>query len=158
MVVDLLKSDLLTTFPTSPIISRHINTHMKAVVLQKLELPTMASTIQHCAETGRVRADFTRIEDEEDEEDLFEIDLDVVNNFPPPHYWESYITATNNALLANCLLPISDLSRAVPMVSKPCDVSFTFPVTPNAVFFVAESMPGKLLGFSSPGALSMILN
>lgn len=52
----------------------------------------------------------------EEEEDLFEIDLDAV---PPitQYYWEScsYITSTRNiALLANCLMPISHISSAIP--------------------------------------------
>ncbi|KAH7554062.1 hypothetical protein ACOSP7_028958 [Xanthoceras sorbifolium] len=54
---------------------------------------------------------------EDEEEDLFEIDLEAVDSIPPPHYFESYFTATTNTLLANCLLPISDVSSAIPMVS-----------------------------------------
>lgn len=50
----------------------------------------------------------------EEDEDLFEIDLEAVDAIPPPHYWESHYTSTGNALLANCLLPISDISVAVP--------------------------------------------
>ncbi|KAJ1380256.1 hypothetical protein SESBI_46200 [Sesbania bispinosa] len=50
----------------------------------------------------------------EEDEDLFEIDLDAVP-LPPPHYWESYFTSTGNiALLANCLLPTSHISSAIP--------------------------------------------
>ncbi|KAL2250767.1 UNVERIFIED_CONTAM: hypothetical protein Sindi_2199000 [Sesamum indicum] len=61
-------------------------------------------------------------EEEEDEGDLFEINLQVVNKIPPPHYWESYFTATTNTvLLANCLLPVADVSSAVPMVMRACD-------------------------------------
>lgn len=55
----------------------------------------------------------------EEDEDLFEIDLEAVNAIPPPHYWESYNTSTGSALLANCLLPISDISDAVPACSSP---------------------------------------
>ncbi|PIN05406.1 hypothetical protein CDL12_22051 [Handroanthus impetiginosus] len=58
---------------------------------------------------------------EDDEEDLFEIDLEIFSKIPPPHYWESYFTATNNTLLANCLLPIADVSKAVPMVVTAVD-------------------------------------
>ncbi|KAF7818782.1 uncharacterized protein G2W53_024237 [Senna tora] len=58
----------------------------------------------------------------EEEEDLFEIDLEAVNALPPPHYWESYYSCSGsgngNALLANCLLPISDISVAVPACSS----------------------------------------
>ncbi|TYI44533.1 hypothetical protein ES332_A01G244100v1 [Gossypium tomentosum] len=57
-------------------------------------------------------------EDEEGEEELFEINIEAVNSIPPPHYWEAFFTATSDALLANCLLPISDLSTAIPMVSS----------------------------------------
>lgn len=53
----------------------------------------------------------------EEEEDLFEIDLEAVNCVSPPGFWESCYTSTGNiALLANCLLPKSDVSSAVPVV------------------------------------------
>lgn len=58
--------------------------------------------------------------DMEEDDDLFEIDLEAVNAMPPPQYWESYHTSTGNALLANCLLPISDISVAVPACSSAC--------------------------------------
>nr|DAD39878.1 TPA_asm: hypothetical protein HUJ06_014201 [Nelumbo nucifera] len=58
-----------------------------------------------------------RSENTEVDDDLFEIDLEVVNNLPPPFYWESNSTATDCVLLANCLLPISDVSGAVPVAS-----------------------------------------
>ncbi|KAJ4705195.1 2-isopropylmalate synthase [Melia azedarach] len=58
-------------------------------------------------------------QEEEEEEELFEIDLEAVESIPPPHYWESYFTAaTSSTLLANCLLPISDVSSAIPMASS----------------------------------------
>lgn len=54
-------------------------------------------------------------EEEEEEGDLFEINLEIVNKIPPPqYYWETIITT--NTLLANCLLPIADVSCAVPIV------------------------------------------
>ncbi|KAE8726669.1 solute carrier family 35 member F2-like [Hibiscus syriacus] len=56
-----------------------------------------------------------KYEGEEEDEELFEIDIEAVNSIPPPHYWEGYFTATSSALLANCLLPICDLSTAIPM-------------------------------------------
>lgn len=85
----------------------------------------------------------------EEEEDLFEIDLEAVNSIPPPYYWDSYVTATGNALLANCLLPISDLSSAVPMVSKACNA---LPIAGTGkVLMVMERVPlGKLLGLGLP--------
>ncbi|CAJ1969023.1 unnamed protein product [Sphenostylis stenocarpa] len=53
------------------------------------------------------------------EEDLFEIDLEAVTCVSPPCFWESCYTSTGNiALLANCLLPKSDVSSAVPAVSS----------------------------------------
>ncbi|KAL4592230.1 hypothetical protein LXL04_005218 [Taraxacum kok-saghyz] len=54
-------------------------------------------------------------EEEEEEEDLFEIDLEAVGNVSPPCYWETYLTATTNNLFANCLVPIEDVSSAVPL-------------------------------------------
>ncbi|OMO68309.1 hypothetical protein COLO4_29766 [Corchorus olitorius] len=81
--------------------------------------------------------------EEEEEEDLFEINLEAVNNIPPPHYWEAFYTATSSALLANCLLPISDLSTAVP--STVCGTSSREGMAAS-VFMVAESFPGKIFG------------
>ncbi|CAI9766371.1 unnamed protein product [Fraxinus pennsylvanica] len=88
-------------------------------------------------EKGRNIKTFVEVEvEEEEEQDLFEINLEVVNKIPPPqYYWDSYSTATSDTLLANCLLPISDVSRAIPMVLKAYDVL----TCPGA----AESMPRK---------------
>ncbi|KAJ6671259.1 hypothetical protein OIU85_015055 [Salix viminalis] len=56
------------------------------------------------------------MEEEEEEEDLFEIDIHAVYSIPSPKYHRvSYFPATATALLANCLLPIADLSSAVPV-------------------------------------------
>ncbi|GAA0145554.1 hypothetical protein Leryth_000957 [Lithospermum erythrorhizon] len=63
--------------------------------------------------------------EEEEEDELFEIDLASVDNIPPPYYWEGYFTATNNTLLANCLLPIDYISRAVPSPTKVGDASLS---------------------------------
>ncbi|KAG5238831.1 hypothetical protein IMY05_009G0083300 [Salix suchowensis] len=58
----------------------------------------------------------TEEEEEEEEEDLFEIDIHAVYSIPSPKYHRvSYFPATATALLANCLLPIADLSSAVPV-------------------------------------------
>ncbi|OVA03575.1 hypothetical protein BVC80_1651g82 [Macleaya cordata] len=57
---------------------------------------------------------------EEEDEELFEIDFEAANKIPPSGYWEGCLNLTttgNIALLANCLLPISDVSNAVPTVS-----------------------------------------
>ncbi|CAL5387493.1 unnamed protein product [Camellia sinensis] len=121
----------------------------------------MASpTIQeYCAEQHRIREHEDEDEDEEEEE-LFEINLEVVNNFPPPQYSESYFTSsTNNALLANCLLPIADLAGAIPMVSK-ASYEFSFPaMLPSGFVILAESVPGgkgELLGFPSLGLVNVL--
>ncbi|KZV27944.1 hypothetical protein F511_36674 [Dorcoceras hygrometricum] len=58
-------------------------------------------------------------EEKEDDDDLFEINLEVVDNIPPPFYWESCFTSTRSTLLANCLLPITDVARAVPITMAP---------------------------------------
>ncbi|KOM34528.1 hypothetical protein LR48_Vigan02g067800 [Vigna angularis] len=72
---------------------------------------SLTSSSQH---RGKVSQDFEL----EEEEDLFEIDLDAVNCVSPPRFWESccYTSTGNIALLANCLLPKSDVSSAVPAV------------------------------------------
>lgn len=71
--------------------------------------------------------------EEEEEEEFFEIDLEAVSEIPQPLYWESYdvtpaITdnnnnnnvnsSSNNTLLANCLLPVVQVSSAVPSGSS----------------------------------------
>lgn len=74
-----------------------------------------------------MRADKEEEEEDNDdnleEDDLFEINLDVVNYIPPPnYYWDCiYFTATTHALFANCLLPIADVSSAIPTLPEPCD-------------------------------------
>lgn len=57
----------------------------------------------------------------EDEDDLFEIDLEAVNSIPPPRYhWGSRFTnSPGTALFANCLLPVADVSSAIPAASMP---------------------------------------
>lgn len=102
-----------------------------------------------CAEQRKVNNEGQ--DDMEDEEELFEINLEAVNSIPPPppHYWESYFfTATNgNALLANCLLSIDDLSNAVPMASRACNA---FSVSGSShVLIISE----RLMGFPSLGVL-----
>lgn len=74
--------------------------------------------------------------EEEEEEDLFEIDLEAIE-FPNlnPTKTIATSTATANTLLANCLLPISDVSSAIPMVvalpllSLPCSREWCFNIT-----------------------------
>lgn len=81
----------------------------------------MACAVRDSAQVEPAEARRDTIAKIEDDEDLFEIDLEAVNSIPPPYYWDSYVTATGNALMANCLLPISDVSGAVPMVSEACN-------------------------------------
>ncbi|KAG2686586.1 hypothetical protein I3843_09G012600 [Carya illinoinensis] len=99
-----------------------------------------------------------------EDEDLFEINLEAVNSIPPPHYWDSYFTATGNALLANCLLPISDVSGAIPILPK--DVSGAFPTVSKSCesllagsdmfVTIAEPMPlGELLRLPFLGAFGV---
>ncbi|XP_029124652.1 uncharacterized protein LOC114914974 [Cajanus cajan] len=85
----------------------------------------------------------------EEEEDLFEIDLDAVNCISPPDGWESYCTSTGNiALLANCLLPISDVSCAVPAVS--------FAGKSNVLLITEPSSLGEYLSLPFLGALGVV--
>ena len=75
------------------------------------------------------------VEIEEDDE-LFEIDLEAVNSIiSPRHFCEDtygFFTATGGAaLLANCLLPISDLSNAVPMADSADFEMFPFATPPE---------------------------
>lgn len=89
----------------------------------------------------------------EDDEDLFEIDLDAVNCIPPPHYWESHYTSTENALLANCLMPISDISSAVPAASS----AVSFGGKTNVVLINTEPMSlGEYLRLPFLGALGLL--
>ncbi|PON42455.1 hypothetical protein PanWU01x14_282130 [Parasponia andersonii] len=109
----------------------------------------MASVLRCSSEADKNQANV-----EFDEDDLFEIDLDAVNSIPPPHYWESGVTASGRALLANCLLPISDLSSAVPMVSRTCS-ALSLAGMGNALM-IMEPMPlGKLLQLSCLGAFGV---
>lgn len=86
----------------------------------------------------------------EEEEELFEIDLEAVNCISPPHYcWESCYTSTGNiALMANCLLPISDVSSAVPAVS--------FEGKTNVVFITEPTSLGEYLRLPFLGALGVV--
>lgn len=108
----------------------------------------MASVFRYSAEASKDQVNM------EDEDDLFEIDLEAVSSIPPPHYWDSGVTATRSALLANCLLPISDLSCAVPMVSRACS-ALSFAGTGNVVMIV-EPMPlGNPFQLSSFGSFGI---
>lgn len=58
--------------------------------------------------------------EEENEEDLFEINLEAVNDTTSPltYDWQRFPARTGSVLLANCLLPAADISRAVPSTSR----------------------------------------
>lgn len=56
--------------------------------------------------------------DADADDDLFEIDLDFLDKIPPPQYYEAHLTADGIVLLANCLLPIDDISSAIPIKSS----------------------------------------
>ncbi|KAL3532078.1 hypothetical protein ACH5RR_005599 [Cinchona calisaya] len=66
--------------------------------------------------------------DSGEEEEFFEINLEIVHKIPPSHYCESYFTATSSShtLLANCLLPVTEVSSAVPTIAKACDRAFSW--------------------------------
>ncbi|ESQ52253.1 hypothetical protein EUTSA_v10017448mg [Eutrema salsugineum] len=56
-----------------------------------------------------------------EEDDLFEINLDAVNDTtssPPSYDWQRFPARTGSVLLANCLLPAADISCAVPATSR----------------------------------------
>lgn len=97
---------------------------------------------------------------EEDDDDLFEIDLDAVGNLPPPYYWESYLTKTTNNLFANCLVPIADVSSAIPMAnSKDREHTWFGPGSgTRRVIWVQGAEPFQNFSWvSSSGALSNLL-
>ncbi|OIW12169.1 hypothetical protein TanjilG_28577 [Lupinus angustifolius] len=90
---------------------------------------------------------------EEEDEDLFEIDLEAVNCIPPPHYWDRhYISTENNALLANCLMPISDISNAVPA----CNNAVCFEGKTKVLFTREPMSLGEYLRLPFLGAIEIL--
>ncbi|KAI3823496.1 hypothetical protein L1987_04934 [Smallanthus sonchifolius] len=90
----------------------------------------MSPTLQHnehtiCSKEKAADMKQEKLQEEDDEDDLFEIDLEAVGELPPPYYWESCLTVTANTLFANCLVPITDVSSAVPM-ANPKDANQTW--------------------------------
>ncbi|KGN59122.1 hypothetical protein Csa_001117 [Cucumis sativus] len=74
----------------------------------------------------------------EEDDDLFEIDLEAVNSIiSPPNFSDDtcgfFTTAGDTTLLANCLLPITDVSSAVPVGdSNECEIFlFAMPSEPT---------------------------
>ncbi|KAK4776120.1 hypothetical protein SAY87_024081 [Trapa incisa] len=99
----------------------------------------------------------TDIEDEDD--DLFEIDLDAVGDMPPPtYYWGRYITSSaTTVLFANCLLPITDVSKAIP-ASVPSVLQTMPRGNMNMCLSLSEPITlGKLLQLPYPRALISLL-
>lgn len=92
-----------------------------------------------------------------EDEDLFEINLEAVNSIPPPHYWDSYFTATGNALLANCLLPISDVSGAVPILPKHVSGAFSTVSKSRNSLSVGTSASDKFVMIAEPMPLGELL-
>nr|GMD86846.1 uncharacterized protein LOC109155132 isoform X1 [Ipomoea batatas] len=71
---------------------------------------------------------------------------------PPPRYcWDDdedgrFSAATRSALLANCLLPIAQLSCAVPMAAKAGDALLLEPSTPERVSGFSSLVPVAVSG------------
>lgn len=118
VVVDLLRTVRLTWFLLSPSIRYIINLKLRGIYHR----PAMAS--------GGVPVDI------EEDDELFEIDLEAVNNIVPPSHFSDhtygFFTAAGGAtLLANCLLPIIDVSNAIPMIdSNECEI-YPFEMLPE---------------------------
>lgn len=108
-------------------------------------------------------ASVKELEDEED--DLFEINLEAVDKTPLPNYfWDdtSCFAATGGGTtrFANCLLPVEEVSSAVPAKSfdeVPGRSSRRWSITETSRFLMAGAgQPltlGKLLEHSLSGAL-----
>lgn len=91
---------------------------------------------------------------EEDEEDLFEIDLEAVNCISQHYntYWESnYFTSSRDALLANCLLPISHISSAIPACN-----AMSFLGNSNVFLFTEPKSLGEYLRVPFLGDFGLI--
>lgn len=111
----------------------------------------MAFVVEDPAEHDTSSGGLADMEDDE----LFEINLEAVNCIPPPHYWDSYLTSTGNALLANCLLPISELSGAVPIASK--DVSSAVPLVSQSCNALSLAGTTNFVTMSEPIPLGELL-
>lgn len=125
---------------------------------------TMAATLHHndhkiCSKDNHV-ADMKKqkLQEDDDDEDLFEIDLDAVCDLPPPYYWESCLTVTANTLFANCLVPITDVSSAVPMANpKDTNQAWLGPGSRRVIWVRGAEPVQSFVGVSSSGALSSLL-
>lgn len=100
-----------STYPLPLNFTLFLNTLRNVCSLSKAKMDSTTEHITH-GEKGRLELEI------QDDEELFDIDLDLVDSIPlPNYYWESYILSTGTALLANCLLPVTHLSTAIPVNS-----------------------------------------
>jgi hypothetical protein len=94
---------------------------------------------------------------EEDDEDLFEIDLEAVNYINPPLYnylENNHFISTGEALLANCLLPKSHISSAIPA----CNNNAVSLARNTNVFVITEPKPlGEYLRLPFLGDFGLIV-
>ncbi|KAL9673276.1 hypothetical protein QQ045_029531 [Rhodiola kirilowii] len=102
--------------------------------------------------TGAYYNDSVAVQVEEDEDELFEINLEVVSEKEVSHS----VAATRNALLANCLLPMADISGAIPVESNWVkeDLCAFLRMSTAAVFMLNAAdklLPGQFCKFSVMG-------
>lgn len=133
-----------------------LSSQLQTQAAQQFRVPDMSSVMAKSDNTSA--AAVVEEEEEEEEEELFEIDLEAVGDLPPPYYWESYLTATANyTLFANCLVPIADVSSAIPMANNSKQ---TWPLGSGSgrVIWVREAQPlQNFVGISYLDALSNLL-
>ncbi|KAK1408410.1 hypothetical protein QVD17_40156 [Tagetes erecta] len=125
-----------------------------ATTLHHMNDHTICSKDNHVADMNKHKLQ----EDFDDDEDLFEIDLDAVRDLPPPYYWESCLTVTANTLFANCLVPITDVSSAIPM-ANPRDANQVWlgPESRRVIRVRGAEPVQSFVGVPSSGALSSLL-
>lgn len=146
---DLLMGVLLTTFPLTTAQELGYIYRNYRFPMEHQKPSAMAFAEEDPAEHDAAPEGLT------EDEELFEINLEAVNSIPPPHYWDSYFTATGNALLANCLLPISEISGAIPIVSE--DVSGAVPAGSKSCDAPSFSGAVDLVVIAQPMPLSELL-
>lgn len=102
--------------PCSSSPTKHIIHHIYKWIISIIsKLINHQHNLQLMAMASSATNDSSSSPEMEGDDELFEIDLEAVNTIPPPHYCESKFTSTATTLLANCLLPISDVSSAIPV-------------------------------------------
>ncbi|KAG9458978.1 hypothetical protein H6P81_003486 [Aristolochia fimbriata] len=126
-VADLLKGVPLTVFRLSILkietYSRPLQEHSLFQHFQAEEDETAmgATTLSlNDARDERKPLPYSTDEEEENDDDLFEIDIATVDKFARTQRQRfGSVTASRNVLLANCLLPVADVSIAVPSSLSP---------------------------------------